>query len=230
LCRDPQDINRVLGESVIQFMSYDQDPADFASGDYHIVIHDEPPTLAIWRENEARTMRVAGRLFLSMTWPDDPSIPVDFIHDEIYEPGVDEANKEVEWVNLYTTDNPNLNQDAVAKQSASWSDEMRRVRIYGQSIRFSNRVHPLFTDQTQHWCFSCGRTTLPKDNPESIGEYDKLLCTSCNGMKVSSFNHVREFGVSEKWPCVWVVDPHPTKTPHGPLGHGRSQRRLVGRR
>src|SRR5262252_5231740 len=57
LCRDPDDPDRVLGESTFQFNSHDQDPSDFASGDFHHVMMDEPPRLAIWRENEARTMR-----------------------------------------------------------------------------------------------------------------------------------------------------------------------------
>jgi phage terminase large subunit-like protein len=215
LCRDPDDPNRVLGESVIQFMSYDQDPTDFASGDYHIVIHDEPPPLAIWTENEARTMRVAGRLLLSMTWPDDPSIPMDWIFDKVYEPGMAETQgaRDVEWVNLYTTDNPNLNQEAVAKQSQAWSEEMRRVRLYGQPIRFSNRVHPLFTDQTQHWCFSCGKTTITQENPRANSILDALLCTACGGVNVTAFNHVREFDAADKWPSIWVIDPHPRK-PH----------------
>jgi hypothetical protein len=37
LCRDPHNPDKVLGESTIQFMSLDQDPTDFASGDFHIV-------------------------------------------------------------------------------------------------------------------------------------------------------------------------------------------------
>ncbi len=108
LCRDPDDRNRVLGESQFQFMSYDQDSSDFASGDIHHVLHDEVPTYAIWREHQARTMRVDGRLMLAMTWPDDPAIPVDWIFDEIYEPGEDPTNDRVEWINLFTTDNPQL--------------------------------------------------------------------------------------------------------------------------
>lgn len=213
LCRDPTDLNIVRGESVIQFMSYDQDPSDFASGDYHIVIHDEPPSLAIWRENEARTMRVAGRMLLSMTWPDDPSIPVDWIFDEIYEPGLEENNKTVEWINLYTTDNKHLNQDAISLQSKSWSEETRNVRLYGKPIRFSNRVHPLFTDQTMHWCHACGKTTIPEDNPNANSYLDKWLCMYCGGTNVCEFNHVKEFDASDKWPCVWALDPHPRK-PH----------------
>jgi hypothetical protein len=212
LCRDPENLDRMLGESVIQFMSYDQDPVDFASGDYHIVIHDEPPPLAIWRENEARTMRVAGRMLLSMTWPDDPSIPVDWIFDDIYEPGT-HGSKEIEWLNLYTTDNKNLDQTAVAKQASSWSEETRNVRIYGKPIRFSNRVHPLFTDQTQSWCFTCGKTTITEPNPSPLGETDRELCTYCRGANVIEFNHVREFDSTSVWPAVFLLDPHPRK-PH----------------
>ena len=39
-----------------------------------------------WRENEARVMRVDGRMMLAMTWPDDPSINVDWLYNEVYEP------------------------------------------------------------------------------------------------------------------------------------------------
>lgn len=217
LCRDPSDQNTILGESIIQFMSVDQDPADFASGDYHMILHDEPPPLAIWTEDEARTMRVAGRMLLSMTWPDDPSIPVDWIHDKVYEPSMapapSNAPREFEWVNLYTTDNIHLDQTAVTKQMGSWSEEMRSVRVFGRSIRFSNRVHPLFTDETQHWCYSCGKTTIAEENPNAVIALDRLTCTTCGGVNVVAFNHVRDFDVSEKWPVVWVIDPHPRK-PH----------------
>jgi phage terminase large subunit-like protein len=219
----------VRGESTIQFTSFDQDPTDFASGDFHIVLHDEPPPLAIWTENEARTMRVAGRMLLSMTWPDDPSIPVDWIFDEVYEPGMDPQRKDIEWVNLYTTDNPHLNQEAVAKQMQDWTDEMRRVRIYGQPIRFSNRVHPLFTDQTQHWCFTCGKTTIPEGTRRAIGHPRRVAVHACGGTNITAFNHVREFEVAERWPPLGR-GPASEEAPHGPLGAWSTRRRPLGRR
>lgn len=191
------------GESTIQFMSVDQDPSDFASGDFHIVMHDEPPSYAIWRENQARTMRVAGRMMLAMTFPDDPAIAVDWIFDEIYDPGTPgpNKNKNIDWINLYTTDNRFLNQTAIAMQSDSWSEEVRKVRIFGQPIRFSNRIHPLFTDTHQYWCYHCGKTTLAIEN----------RCSSCAG-EVSSFTHIYEEEPGT-WPTVFVLDPHPRK-PH----------------
>ncbi len=212
LCRDPNDNDVVLGESTIQFTSFDQDPSDFASGEFHLIMHDEPPPLAIWVENEARVMSVSGRMLLSMTWPDDPSIPVDWIFDRVYDPGT-HGSKEIEWVNIYTTDNQHIDQTRVAQQAKSWSEETRNVRIFGKPIRFSNRVHPLFTDQTQAWCFTCGKTTILEPNPAPLGETDREICTYCLGTNVTDFNHVKEFDSTSVWPSVFLLDPHPRK-PH----------------
>ena len=212
LCRDPDDLERVVGESTITFMSKDQDPSDFASGDFHLIMHDEPPTLAIWRESQARTMRVAGRMLVAMTWPDDPAIPVDWIFDEVYEPGM-AKERGIEWFNIYTTDNANLDQNAVLAQANDWSTETRNVRLYGQPIRFSNRVHPNFTDHTAYWCFTCGKTCIAKTNGEARAFEEKWSCETCGSIQVCEFNHVKEFGATSKWPCVFVIDPHPRK-PH----------------
>lgn len=204
ICRDPDNFDHVLGESMIQFMSHDQDPSDFASGDFHHILHDEPPSYAIWTENQARTMRVNGVMYLAMTWPDDPSIPVDWIFDEVYDPGRPGPRKahDIDWFELDTRDNPHLDQGAIAAQMEKWTHEMRTVRIQGQPIRFSNRIHPLFTDVEQWWCFTCGRTIIP------IGE----KC-DCGSEEICEFNHVLDFDVARNWPACFVLDPHPRK-PH----------------
>jgi len=204
LYRDPDNPDDILGESTIQFMSKDQDATDFASGDFHWVLFDEPSTYAIWRENEARTMRVNGRLMLAMTWPDDPAIPVDWIFTEIYDKAQTgpSKSKEHDWFNIWTTDNQNLDQEAVAAQAESWPDSVRDVRIYGKPIRFSNRIHPLFTPNSDWWCFSCGRLVSPIDGKCSCGAKDIL-----------AFTHVGPFEPQPAWPTVWVIDPHPRK-PH----------------
>lgn len=211
LCRDPDDLEHVVGESTMQIMSKDQDPTDHASGEFHIVGHDEPPTLAIWRESEARVMSVNGRLLVAMTWPDDPAIPVDWIFDEVYEPGM-AKERDVEWFNIYTTDNVNLDQAAITARAAGWSTETKNVRLYGQPIRFSNRVHPVFTDNTAYWCFTCGKTCIAKAR-ETVSVEEKWSCESCGSVQVCEFNHVKEFDATDKWPTVFVLDPHPRK-PH----------------
>lgn len=206
LCRDPDDPDVILGESTFQFMSHDQDPADFASGDFHHVIHDEPPRLAIWTENEARTMRVAGRLYLSMTWPDDPTIPVDWIFDEIYDKGVEGPNKvkDIDWFELWTVDNKNLDQTAVRTQMGAWDETKKSVRIYGKPIRFSNRIHPLFTDTPLTWSYAAGKIV----SPEVEG-----VCPETGSTDIVEFCHVQDIYPSNRWPTVFLLDPHPRK-PH----------------
>jgi hypothetical protein len=203
LCRDPYNPEKVLGDSTFQFMSVDQDPTDFASGDFHWIGHDEPPKLAQWRENEARVMRVDGRLLLAMTWPDDPSINVDWLYNEVYEPGKSGSDPNIAWFELWTTENKNLKQEAVSAQAEKWSTEITNVRIYGRPIRFSNRIHPDFTDNTKTWCFNCGKAVVRVAD----------TCGVCGVQKIVDYKHVQEFETSATWPSVYVLDPHPRK-PH----------------
>jgi hypothetical protein len=203
LCRDPYHPEKILGESTIQCMSVDQDPSDFASGDFHIVIHDEPPSLPIWRENEARTMRVDGRILLAMTWPDDPAINVDWLYNEVYEPGRSGTDPQIKWLELWTTENTNLKQEAVAAQAQKWSKEISDVRIYGRPIRFSNRIHPEFTDQSKTWCFRCDKSVF------AVAK----VCPNCGSEEVVEYNHIADFDTSHAWPTVFLIDPHPRK-PH----------------
>lgn len=195
------------GISKIQFMSYDQDPSDFASGDFHLVLHDEPPKESIWVENAVRAARVKGRMFLSMTWPDDPAIPVGWIIDRVYDkciPGKDK-DPNYEMVEMYATENSNLDQDAIAKMAANLTVAERATRIYGQHLRLSNRVHPLFTDTDHTWCFDCVDLTLLTEQG---------VCGTCSSPSVVSFNHVTTQAESNPlYPVICALDPHPRK-PH----------------
>ncbi len=195
-------LGRFNGESTIQFMSTDQDSTSFASGDFHRVLHDEPPTKPIWTENEARTMRVNGRMFLAMTWPDDPAIPVAWIHDDVYDPGT-HGDPNVECFELFTTHNMHLNQEAISIQSEAWDEDTRNVRIYGRSLQFSNLVHPLFTDQQRDWCFDCGKNRVVREE----------VCTQCGSQNTTSYCHVDDDEIETQWPTLWLLDPHPRK-PH----------------
>lgn len=207
LCRDPEDYAKVIGESTWQFASHDQDPTDFASGAFHYILHDEPPRYAIWRENEARTISVRGRMLLAMTWPDDPAIPVDWIFDRVYEPASIPGSG-VRWINLWMTENPYIDQEAVELQRSRWDEQTNAVRVFGRPIRFSNRIHPLFTSLESHWCFACGRETSAEARPEAPG----LHCARCQS-PAHAFCHVREFDTHSSWPTLFALDPHPRK-PH----------------
>lgn len=210
LCRDPEDWHRVIGESTIQFMSHEQDPSDFASGDFHIVLHDEPTKHAIWIENQARTMRVNGTMMLAMTWPDDPAIPVDWIFDELYDkaqPGPRRSPHHA-WIELSTRRNRNLDQRAIEIQSQNWDAKTRNTRLGGKPIRFSNRIHPLFTDSPMWWSFAAGKLIEPM-----LNDLEQWVCPETGSRDIVEFNHVHDIDPSRIWPTVFIIDPHPRK-PH----------------
>jgi hypothetical protein len=205
LYRDP-DSDEPRGYTRIQFMSYDQDPSDFASGDFHFILHDEPPKESIWIENLVRAKRVNGTMFLSMTWPDDPTIPVDWLVDRVYEPCLPGKDHDptYEMVEMYATENQNLDQTAIAEMARTLSAAERSTRIYGQHLRLSNRVHPLFTDTDHTWCFKCNDLTILDGDGR---------CGTCEGDDVVDFTHVRPVHVNELFPVIHAIDPHPRK-PH----------------
>ena len=205
LCRDPEDPDKVIGESMWQFLSKDQDPTDFASSSFHHILHDEPPTWPIWRENKSRVLDVDGRLLLAMTWPDDPAIPVDWIYDEIYEPGQAGPNKDpdIDWHELFTTENKYLDLEQVAKRAAGLDEQTRKVRIFGQPIRFSNRIHPLYTDISSVWSFAAGKEIMPVDGK----------CPETGSKKIARYCHCGDFDPEPGWPVIFLLDPHPRK-PH----------------
>jgi len=205
LCRNPDNLDEVVGQSMIHFMSHEQAAQDAASGDFHIIVMDEPPKLAMFRESQARTMRVNGQIMLAMTWPDDPTIPVDWIFDEIYEPGQPgpSKNPDIDWFELWTEENTTLNQASVAEQAKKWSEDTKNVRLYGRPIRFSNRIHPLFTDVPMTWSVAANQNVFPIDGK----------CPVTGSSDLVPYCHVEEFDINPRWPTVFVIDPHPRK-PH----------------
>lgn len=198
-------------EGVLTHNSKDQDAEDFASGDLDACMLDEPPLLAQYRETEARVMGKNGRILLAMTWPDDPSINVDWLFDEMYEPGQPGPSKDPDkvWLNLFTLDNKTLDHEGTALKAKSWSDEIKQVRLYGQPIRFSNRVHAGFTDQPKVWCFDCQKDTVTVDK-RCTNTRDGHPCKSESTVR---YCHVEHRETKPGWPVIWLLDPHPRK-PH----------------
>lgn len=88
LCCDLNDFDKILGESMIQFMSYEQDLMYFVFGDVYDVFFDELFMFVIYKENLVCIMVVKGIMCFGMMWLDDLSIFVDWIYDEFYELGL----------------------------------------------------------------------------------------------------------------------------------------------
>ena len=194
----------------IQFMSYDQDPSDFASGAFHACFHDEPPPRTIWKESIARVARFGGTLYVAMTPPDEAGgLPVDWIYDQIYEPGQEGSpsrNLDVLSVTLFAENNPHIDQEQVQARSLQLTWEEREVFLHGRFMHLSNLLHPLFTDTRQMWCFSCGTKAQSMDGG---------VCPRCGGNDTDAFSHVEEFEYKGTWPVIFVLDPHPRKAHMG---------------
>lgn len=205
-CVNPDNPDEIIGESTWQFMAHNQEATEFASGDFNYVLSDEPPKYAAWRENEARTMRVDGKMLLSMTWPDDPAIPVDWIFDKLYEPAQPGPTKDpdVSWFEMWTQDNPFISQEGVKLQMKQWDAVRKAARFFGKPIRFSNRVHPDFTDVEMIWCRVCKKP-----------HYGVEACEHCEDDPTNAipFNHVQDFELHQTLPTICLLDPHPRK-PH----------------
>jgi hypothetical protein len=199
---------KVAGQSTIQFMSYDQDASDFASGDLQYCLHDEPPKYDIWKENRARIMRggQGSTMVLSMTWPDNPATPVDWIFDEVFDKAIPGKHRDpdVEVINIFSTMNKHLDQEEITKRAAQMTLTERNSRIFGMPVRFSNRIHPDFTDQEKSWCYECGKIVLL----DVAGK-----CGDCHSEYVSQYTNVEHCEVNSRYPFINLLDPHPRK-PH----------------
>lgn len=204
LYRNPDNPDQVMGRSSIQFMSSEQDSKQHESGDVSIILLDEPPPLSIFLANQARVMSCNGRIYLAMTWPDRPEVSVDWVYDKILEPGSPgpKRNPEVECFQLHTTQNPTIDQDSVRRAMGKMSDKEIQTRIYGNHVRYANRIHPLFTDTEVWFCYQCGDERNVTDDGK---------CYQCAGSEGVKLCHVQEFDYDPAWPVLWVVDPHPRK-------------------
>lgn len=208
-CFDPDHPERKVGESAFQFVSTDMDAQDLASGEFDLVIHDEPPPFSHWRENQARVLSVGGRLFLGMTFRDDESIPLTWIIDEVWDPGQPGPGRDpdIECIELDTLENRHIDLEAVRKQADKWDEITRQVRIKGKPIHLSSRVHPLFTEGEATWSFAAGQVVDPVERD------GKLVCPVTGSDDLQTFSHVAEDPVSHSMPTLFFLDPHPRK-PH----------------
>jgi phage terminase large subunit-like protein len=203
---DKLGILTLAGGATIQFMSYGQDAEDFASGAFHAIFHDEPPKHAIWRESVARVGRYNGRLYLSMTPPDEAGIPVAWIFDDIYERGQENSPMKREGyhcVNLFAMENRFIDTEAALMRAEQLPYEQRQVYLYGKFVHLTGLIHPSFTDIEQSWCFSC------KQKAEIIDGN----CGRCGTDNTQYFSHVSDFEYNSNWPVIQILDPHPRK-PH----------------
>jgi hypothetical protein len=192
--------------STLQVGSYDPDVESFAGGSYHLILHDEGPRKAIYRENLMRTMDVGGRMMTAMTPPDDESAAWDaaWIFDDLYEKGVEGTSSEINVFELDTYDNQYLDRKEIDKIYAVLTPRQRLVRFKGRFIHLTGLIYPIWSPRPADWCFTCNDIVLVVEG----------RCSTCNNMGTARFCHlVDPFEMAYQWPCVFLIDPHPRK-PH----------------
>lgn len=207
------------GESTFQFMSHFQAAQSMASVDIDELILDEIPPYEVFLESCARVMGVGGYLYLAMTWPDEPTINVDWVFDELYDKGIPGPFKDpgIDYFEIATADNPNVDQEWVAKQDEQYarvSGARADTRMRGKPMRFSNRVHPLFTDKGEDWyCHECGELTHVDHGHCARSRRNSLTNEPyiCHSTRVQPLCHMVDFEFNPSWPVVMVIDPHPRK-------------------
>lgn len=126
--------------STIEFMSYDQDLDKFAGTSRHWVHFDEEPPKSIYIENMARLIDTDGDFWITMT----PVEGMTWVYDDLYEPNENDADGDVEIVEISTLQNPYLSRKAVESFINSIDVDDRTSRISGKFVQIGGRIYKTF--------------------------------------------------------------------------------------
>ena len=195
----------LMNGSTLQINSYDQAVEDMAGSSLHLIVCDEGPPAAIYRENKMRTIDVAGRLMIAFTPPDDTSSSWDaaWIYDDLYTKGLPGPDKDpqIEAITLFTEDNRILSMDEVQMVAKGLTPEQKEVRLRGAFMHLGGRIYKHFSDRTRQWCFTCCDLVLAHNG----------LCAACFNRVIDICHVVEPFDLRHEWPIYFALDPHPRK-------------------
>jgi phage terminase large subunit-like protein len=191
--------------STMQIMAYHQEVEAFSGSSIHLVLHDEGPPQAIYRENKMRTIDVRGRIMTAMTPPDDTSASWDaaWVYDDLYCRGLPGPDKDpnIDAFTLFTEENKILSKEEIDIVTHGLTPEQKEVRLRGAFMHLGGRIYSTFTDRVRDWCFTCVGLALAHDNK----------CLKCQNRTVPLCHVIEPFEIPSAWPTVFVIDPHPRK-------------------
>lgn len=130
--------------STVQFLTFDQDLDAHAGAALHRVHFDEEPEgeggQAMWHENMMRLADFDGDFTMTMT----PLFGLSWSFDEIWrrrtQPGIT-------VVQVDSTENPHVNQDALDLEFGRMSKEERQARKEGKFVHFAGLFYPEFGEE-----------------------------------------------------------------------------------
>lgn len=130
--------------SFVELMSYDQDLDKFAGTSRDFVHYDEEPPEDIRIECLARLIDRKGKEWFTLT----PVEGMEWIYDQLYEPGIGGINPSIDVIEVDMTENPHLDQDEVEEFLSKLSEEERQIRGRGKFVTRGGLVYKSFSTQT----------------------------------------------------------------------------------
>lgn len=129
--------------SFVEFMSYDQETDAHAGTSRHGVWFDEEPPEAIFDENMQRLVDTKGEWWMTMT----PVEGMTWVFDEIYEPGIDGSDPSIFVVEVDTTMNPYIDQEARQEILRGLTPDEMKARTEGKFISRGGVIYPMFSKE-----------------------------------------------------------------------------------
>jgi phage terminase large subunit-like protein len=126
--------------STLEFMSYDQQLDKFAGTSRHFIHFDEEPPKDIFIENRARLIDTGGHYWITMT----PVLGMDWVYDDIYMPGKNDAGSNISVIEVDMTENPYLSQGEIEGFLSGLSADERTARVRGKFVRVGGLVFKFF--------------------------------------------------------------------------------------
>ncbi len=133
--------------SFIEFMSAESDLEKFAGVSRDFIWFDEECPQPVFTENRARTIDVAGSVWVTMT----PIEGQNWSYDQLYLPGKGEEverDRDVDVVEVDMAENPHLDPAEIARFVASLSDEEREARVHGRYVALGGLIYRGFDPDT----------------------------------------------------------------------------------
>lgn len=126
--------------STIEFMSYDQDLDKFAGTSRHWIHFDEEAPRNIYMECLARLVDTDGDFWMTMT----PVEGMTWVYDDLYERNVNNADGDVEVIEISMLENPYLNEKAIKSFMANLDGDDIDIRIKGGFVQVGGRIYKNF--------------------------------------------------------------------------------------
>ena len=138
--KDPVTIELTNGSS-ISLKTYGSGRDGFASADVDSIKFDEKVPEDIFSEGLARIIDRNGTITMSLT----PTSGLSWIYNRLYLPWLNRHERPVEglsvdWIKMSIYDNPFLSDEARDAVIATWSEEERLVRVYGEFVPLDGRA------------------------------------------------------------------------------------------